>query len=74
MITTYARIGRAVTAAVIATSYGTLALGWFRRRRAEPVPVVRCPIHGIAYDTELEPCGHVLHRSAGVEWPIREAA
>jgi len=23
---------------------------------------------------ELEPCGHVLHRSAGVEWPIQEAA
>jgi hypothetical protein len=23
---------------------------------------------------ELEPCGHVLRRSSGVEWPVREAA
>jgi hypothetical protein len=23
---------------------------------------------------ELEPCGHVIHRSATVEWPIRDAA
>jgi len=23
---------------------------------------------------ELEPCGHVLHRAAGVEWPVRAAA
>lgn len=23
---------------------------------------------------ELEPCGHVLHRTAGVEWPVREGA
>ena len=23
---------------------------------------------------ELAPCGHVLQRSAGVEWPIRKAA
>lgn len=29
---------------------------------------------GDALVIELEPCGHVLHRSAGVEWPIREAA
>ena len=26
------------------------------RNRPPPVPVVRCPIHGIAYDTELEIC------------------
>jgi hypothetical protein len=29
---------------------------------------------GDALVIELEPCGHVLHRSAGVEWPILEAA
>jgi len=29
---------------------------------------------GDALEIELEPCGHVLHRSAGVEWPIRNAA
>ena len=54
--TTYARIGRVVTAAVIATSCAALALGWIYRRRPEPLPVVRCPIHGIAYDAELEVC------------------
>jgi len=56
VMTAYARIGRVVTAAVIATSCATLALGWLRRRRPEPIPVVRCPIHGIAYDTELDIC------------------
>jgi hypothetical protein len=55
-MTAYARIGRVVTAAVIATSCATLAFGWLRRRHPESVPVVRCPIHGIAYDTELEIC------------------
>lgn len=44
-----------VTAAVLATAGAALLLGLFRRRPA-PVPVVRCPIHGIAYDTELEVC------------------
>jgi hypothetical protein len=29
---------------------------------------------GEALVIELEPCGHVLQRSAGVEWPIRKAA
>jgi hypothetical protein len=29
---------------------------------------------GDALVIELEPCGHVLHRHAGVEWPIRTAA
>lgn len=51
----YAQVGRAVTAAVLATAGAALVIGLFRRRPA-PVPVVRCPIHGIAYDTELEIC------------------
>jgi len=29
---------------------------------------------GDALVIELEPCGHVLRRGAGVEWPIRNAA
>jgi len=29
---------------------------WLSGRRPTAVPVVRCPIHGIAYDTELEIC------------------
>jgi hypothetical protein len=107
-------------------------LGYRRARRGRAsVPVVRCPIHGIAYDAELEicpecaktpstggtaadrerrrvmregtpalycstcqalraiadwrergeamvialePCGHVIHRHAGLEWPIPRAA
>ena len=51
----YAQVGRLVTAAVLATAGAALLFGLFRRRPA-PVPVVRCPIHGIAYDTELEIC------------------
>ncbi|HME93904.1 MAG TPA: hypothetical protein VKN16_06780 [Methylomirabilota bacterium] len=52
----YSLIGRAVTAAVLATTAAGLAVAWARRRRPAPVPVVRCPIHGIAYDAELELC------------------
>ncbi len=52
----YSLIGRAVTAAVLATAAAGLAIAWARRRRPAPVPVVRCPIHGIAYDAELELC------------------
>jgi hypothetical protein len=51
----YAQVGRVVTAAVLATAGAALLFGLFRRRPT-PVPVVRCPIHGIAYDTELEMC------------------
>ncbi len=29
---------------------------------------------GEALVIELAPCGHVMERSAGVEWPIRNAA
>ena len=52
----YAQVGRVLTAAVLATAGAALLLGLFFRRRPSPVPVVRCPIHGIAYDTELEIC------------------
>lgn len=55
MTSTYSRIGRVVTAAVIAAAGAALALGW-RRRHPTSVPVVRCPIHGVAYDAELEIC------------------
>ena len=51
----YPQVGRVVTAAVLATA-GAALLGLLLRRRPDPVPVVRCPIHGIAYDTELELC------------------
>jgi hypothetical protein len=54
-----------VTAAVIATAGAGLALGWLRRHRPAPIPVVRCPIHGIAYDAELETCPDCAKTSAG---------
>lgn len=56
MTTGYARVGRAVTAAVVATAGAALVLGWLHRHRPASVPVVRCPIHGVAYDAELEIC------------------
>jgi len=52
----YAQVGRLVTAAVLATAGAALLFGLLFRRRPAPIPVVRCPIHGIAYDTELEVC------------------
>jgi len=55
-LSTYAHVGRAVTAAVLTTAGVALIMGLLSRRRPAPMPVVRCPIHGIAYDTELEMC------------------
>jgi hypothetical protein len=55
-LNTYAQVGRAVTAAVIAATGAALIMGLLSRRRPAPMPMVRCPIHGIAYDTELEMC------------------
>ena len=52
----YAASGRVAAAVVLAMAglgVGLLMLGG---RRATPLPVVRCPIHGIAYDAELEVC------------------
>jgi hypothetical protein len=63
----YSRIGRVVTAAVIATTGASLALGWLLRRRPAPLPVVRCPIHGVAYDAELETCPECSKTAVGVE-------
>lgn len=48
--------GRVAAAAILAVAGLGLALRWFSGRRPTAVPVVRCPIHGIAYDTELEMC------------------
>ena len=46
-----------VLAVVIPAVGSALGLLWRYGRRPAPVPVVvRCPIHGIAYDTELEIC------------------
>jgi hypothetical protein len=52
----YAAPGR--IAAVVALAAGAVGLGLLLRggRRSDPLPVARCPIHGIAYDAELEVC------------------
>ncbi len=47
------RIAAAVALAMGGLGLGLLLLG---SRRADPLPVARCPIHGIAYDAELEVC------------------
>jgi hypothetical protein len=43
----------AVAASAVALGLGLL---WLAGRRPAPVAVVQCPIHGIAYDAELEVC------------------
>jgi hypothetical protein len=47
------RVAGAVAASAVALGLG---LRWLGGRRPAPVAVVRCPIHGIAYDAELEVC------------------
>jgi hypothetical protein len=49
-------VARVAAAAVLATAGLGLGLLWLSGRRPAAIPVVRCPIHGIAYDTELEVC------------------
>lgn len=73
----YAQVGRLVTAAVLATAGAALLFGLLFRRRPAPIPVVRCPIHGIAYDTELEVCPEcaktqTVTGAAGPETPLLE--
>ena len=47
------RVAASVVLAMMGLGLGLLLLG---SRRSTPLPVARCPIHGIAYDTELEVC------------------
>jgi hypothetical protein len=49
-------VARVAAAAVLATAGLGLGLLWLSGRRPAAAPIVRCPIHGIAYDTELEVC------------------
>jgi hypothetical protein len=50
---TSGRVAAAVVLAMAGLGLGRLLLGG---RRPAPLPVARCPIHGIAYDAELEVC------------------
>jgi hypothetical protein len=49
-------VNRIVAAAVLAAVGVGLGLLWRSGDRAAAPRVVRCPIHGIAYDAELEIC------------------
>ncbi len=52
----YAASGRVAAAVVLAMGSIGLGLLLLGGRRATLLPVARCPIHGIAYDAELEVC------------------
>jgi hypothetical protein len=52
----YVASGRVAAAVVLAVAGLGLALRWLGGRRAARIPVSRCPIHGIAFDAELEIC------------------
>jgi hypothetical protein len=47
------RVAASVVLAMAGLGLGLLLLGG---RRSTPLPVARCPIHGIAFDAELEVC------------------
>ena len=47
------RVAAAVVLAMAGLGVGLVLLGG---RRPTSLPVARCPIHGIAYDDELEMC------------------
>lgn len=51
-----ASAGRVAAAVALAAVGAGLRMLWRSGRRAPAVPVVRCPIHGIAYDAQLEIC------------------
>jgi hypothetical protein len=52
----YAASGRAAAAVVLAMAGLGLGLLMLGGRRSAPIPMARCPVHGIAYDAELEVC------------------
>ena len=45
-----------VATAVLVVAAGIGVGRWLRDRRPVPRPMTRCPIHGIAYDADLEMC------------------
>ena len=52
----YASSGRVAAAVVLAMAGLGLGLLMLGGRRSAPIPMARCPVHGIAYDAELEVC------------------
>jgi hypothetical protein len=74
--------GRIILAAVIAAAALALGVWVTRSRRAGHervraggrLDIVRCPVHGIAYDAELEECTECAKiPSEGPRWPGRPA-
>jgi hypothetical protein len=63
----YAASGRVAAATVLAMAGLGLGLLWLGGRRSAPLPVARCPIHGIAYDAELEICPDCAKTAAAGE-------
>jgi hypothetical protein len=55
-VNAYTASGRIAAAVVLAVGGLGLGLHLLGSRRPTPIPVARCPIHGIAYDAELEVC------------------
>lgn len=49
-------VNRMIAAAVLAAVGVGLGLLWQSGAQSAAPPVVRCPIHGIAYDADLEIC------------------
>jgi hypothetical protein len=45
-----------VATAVLVVAAGIGVGRWLRDRRPAPRPITRCPLHGIAYDTDREMC------------------
>jgi len=63
----YAASGRVAAAVVLAMAGLGLGLFWLGGRRPAPLPMSRCPIHGIAYDAELEICPDCAKTAAAGE-------
>lgn len=59
--------GRVAAVVVLAVAGLGLGLLWRGNRRSAPIPVARCPIHGIAYDAELEICPDCAKTAAAGE-------
>jgi hypothetical protein len=54
-----------VATAVLVVAAGISVGRWLRDRRPVPRRITRCPLHGIAYDADLEMCPDCAKTGAG---------